>query len=137
MSEDAEIRRTNLRSLKHDPKALMARAGKSYSYWRDLLGDSNKSFGEKAARALEQALDLPRGWLDEVHPTGKPVPAVPSRPQHVSLDLALPADITRRLAALDESQRTAVLRSLAAMLDAIAPPAPAPETLPGKPRKSA
>lgn len=38
-----------------------------YTYCRDLLEDSSKSFGEKAARKIEDLLHLPSGYLDQVH----------------------------------------------------------------------
>lgn len=47
----------------------------------------------------------------------------------------IPADITRRLAALDDGQRVAALRSIASMLDAIAPPAEPPQVPHGKPQR--
>ena len=83
MSDDASIRRANLRSLRLDPPALVARAGKSNSYWRDLLTLESKSFGEKAARSIEASLELPRGWLDVPHglaeaPKLKQLPSVRS-----------------------------------------------------------
>lgn len=63
MSEDALIRLRNLKSLKLSARELSERIGGRYTYWRDLL-EGDKSFGEKAARKIEAALDLPRGWLD-------------------------------------------------------------------------
>jgi hypothetical protein len=69
MAEDATIRRTNLRRLfavrRWGAADLVKAAGKTYSYWNDLLKSDKKSFGEKAARSLESALGLPRGWLDQ------------------------------------------------------------------------
>ena len=77
MSDDALIRRENLQRL---VKArgwtvadLARRLSARYTYCRDLLRDSSKSFGEKAARRLEEQLDLPRSWLDRADP----VPAAP------------------------------------------------------------
>lgn len=70
MSEDALIRLDNLRMLLRErqmtPTRLAAHTGKSQSYYRDLL-KGRKSFGEKAARALEKTLSLPHGWLDLPH----------------------------------------------------------------------
>lgn len=63
MSEDALIRLENLRRLKLDAATLSAKVGGRVSYWHDMLGGS-KSFGEKAARKIEAALDLPRLSLD-------------------------------------------------------------------------
>lgn len=42
---------------------LISKTGKRQSYWSGLLG-GQKSFGEKAARALEDDLGLPSGYLD-------------------------------------------------------------------------
>lgn len=68
MSEDAAIRRENLRRLCHArqwrPRDLEREVGGTYSYWRDLLETTSKPFGEKAARRIEDKLGLPRGWLD-------------------------------------------------------------------------
>lgn len=63
MSEDALIRRANLKALGYTPTELVARIGKSYQYWRDLM-NTEKSFGEKTARNIEDKLGLQRGQLD-------------------------------------------------------------------------
>lgn len=64
VSDDALIRLENLRALGFAPAELARRAGKnSYQYWRDLLA-GKKSFGEKAARDIEERLGLTRGVLD-------------------------------------------------------------------------
>lgn len=63
MADDALIRIENLRRLKLAPVELSARVGNRYTYWRDMLA-GKKSFGEKIARKIEDALKLPRGWLD-------------------------------------------------------------------------
>lgn len=88
MSDEAAIRRANLRSLKLTPAELVRRGGRSNSYWRDLMVLTTKSFGERAARSIEQDLELPRGWLDTPAPqpgaTRGPVPAptvLPTLPQ--------------------------------------------------------
>lgn len=65
MSEDALIRRANLKNLGLSPRELSNRIGNSYQYWRDLL-ETDKSFGEKTARNVEEKLQLPRGILDAV-----------------------------------------------------------------------
>ncbi len=65
MSDDALIRRENLKSLGHGPKELVLLVGNSYAYWHDLF-NGRKSFGEKAARRIEEKLGLPRGSLDDV-----------------------------------------------------------------------
>lgn len=64
------IRRTNLQRLaaarSWGPSELSSHIGGRYSYWSDMLRDgSHKSFGERAARNIEERLDLPRGWLDQ------------------------------------------------------------------------
>ncbi len=63
MGEDALIRLTNLKALGHAPNDLVRLVGNSYPYWRDLLA-GQKSFGEKAARNIEEKLGLARGCLD-------------------------------------------------------------------------
>jgi phage repressor protein C with HTH and peptisase S24 domain len=63
MSDDALIRLENLRALNIGPTELSAAVGSSYQYWRDLLA-GKKSFGEKAARKIEDGLGLTRGSLD-------------------------------------------------------------------------
>lgn len=75
-SEDAAIRRANLQYLCNQrswtPTMLSDTLGWGRdTYWRDLLGDPNKSFGEKAARRIEDKLELGRGWLDEPQGTHK------------------------------------------------------------------
>lgn len=70
MSEDALIRLANLKALGHGPTALVQLAGNTYPYWRDLLA-GKKSFGEKAARKIEEKLGLPRGCLDTPEGTGR------------------------------------------------------------------
>jgi hypothetical protein len=58
---------------------LIERCGRTYSYWRDLLSDPKKSFGEKIAREIEDKLPLPPGSLDlaparDGDPPAKPRP---------------------------------------------------------------
>lgn len=65
MSDDALIRLQNLRALGLSPTELSKDVGSSYQYWRDLLA-GKKSFGEKAARNIEEKLQLSRGHLDMV-----------------------------------------------------------------------
>lgn len=90
MSDEAAIRRANLKALCKQRgwsiKALAERlTWARYSYWRDLLENSSKSFGEKVARRIEETLDLGRGWLDEPnavqtrrHPKARePIPSPP------------------------------------------------------------
>lgn len=64
MSDDALIRRENLKALNRSATELSALLGSRYTYWRDLLNGS-KSFGERAARRIEEGLGLPRGALDK------------------------------------------------------------------------
>lgn len=63
MSDDALIRLQNLRQLGLTATELSERMGTRYTYWRDMLA-GQKSFGEKAARNLEERLGLMRGCLD-------------------------------------------------------------------------
>jgi len=63
MSDDALIRLENLKKLGLGPADLKREVGSSYQYWKDLLA-GNKSFGEKIARKIEEALGLVRGSLD-------------------------------------------------------------------------
>ncbi|XVJ68202.1 MAG: hypothetical protein HEQ39_09575 [Rhizobacter sp.] len=69
MSDDAMIRRANLKRLMKargwNYATLAELTGKGYSYWPELLKNEKKSFGEKVARSIEQALELPRLWLDD------------------------------------------------------------------------
>ncbi len=74
MAEDAMIRRENLIRLGRTARELEALLGRRYSYWRDLMQDPNKSFGERVARDIEEHYPLPRGWLDTPHDDREPVP---------------------------------------------------------------
>lgn len=65
MNDDALIRLSNLKALGLTAKLLEAQVGGRYTYWRDLLA-GQKSFGEKIARKIEEALAYPRGYLDQV-----------------------------------------------------------------------
>lgn len=65
------VRRSNLRraieDLEHgNMTALAERAKKSPTQISDMLS-GRKAFGEKVARAIERALDLPSGWMDQPH----------------------------------------------------------------------
>jgi hypothetical protein len=64
MSDEAQIRRANFKALAGTPKQALERLGGSYSYWRDLMEDPKKAFGEKVARRIEAAYDIPHGSLD-------------------------------------------------------------------------
>ncbi len=71
MSDDSAVRRANLHLLcrinSWGPTHLRNAIGSTYSYWNDLLKSPKKAFGEKTARRVEEALGLPRGWLDIPH----------------------------------------------------------------------
>ena len=120
MSDDAAIRRANLRALKLDPNQLKAKAGRTYSYWRDLLESDKKSFGEKVARSMEPDLGLPRGWLDQDHttPLAPSLPAPrPASAQQVppTLEAALPV-VLEALGAIPALRWPAVQATLAQMV---------------------
>lgn len=66
VNEYALIRLTNLKSLKQKAAELSVTVGGSQSYWTGVLART-RPFGEKTARKIEAAYDLPRGWLDEAH----------------------------------------------------------------------
>jgi hypothetical protein len=65
-----DLRLKNLRSLAEarqwKPSDFVREVGKSPSYWSDMLRGA-KGFGEVAAREIEEALQLPRLWLDMEH----------------------------------------------------------------------
>jgi hypothetical protein len=65
MNDDALIRLSNLKALGLTAKLLEQQVGGRYTYWRDLLA-GQKSFGEKIARKIEEAMGYPRGYLDQV-----------------------------------------------------------------------
>lgn len=58
--------------------ALNAGSGRK-SYWSGVLG-GHRSFGEKAARGLEESLGLPRGTLDDPGPEREPTQPPVVRP---------------------------------------------------------
>ena len=97
MSEDASIRRENLNRLKIGPGDLSERVGGRYTYWRDLLTDPKKSFGEKIARKIEEKLGLPRGSLD--------IPAASLAQQATDPAWPLPNISPARLTVLTPNQR--------------------------------
>jgi hypothetical protein len=70
MADDASIRRANLnrfvKARAWTPSDLAARYHGRVSYWRDLLTQPHKSFGEKVARRIEEEAGLPRLWLDQI-----------------------------------------------------------------------
>ena len=123
MNDDSTIRRDNLRSLRLTPAQLIERCGRTYTYWRDLLSTSKKSFGEKVARSIEGDLNLPRGWLDEPHgpsAAGVEVPLVlkesqatySATPAGASIEVAL-AELHSRLADAPPEAREAIAMNLA------------------------
>jgi phage repressor protein C with HTH and peptisase S24 domain len=69
-----ETRRRNLARLietRYDTlTALAASAGKSSAQLSGVMTHA-RSFGEKLARSIEQALDLPDGWLDQRDPVNE------------------------------------------------------------------
>lgn len=66
MNDSTLIRLENLRALGKTPAELTAQVGNSKQYWSDMLR-GKKSFGETAARRIEEKLELPRLFLDEDH----------------------------------------------------------------------
>lgn len=72
--DEKTIRRINFQRLCEDKGLsyadLSRDMGRRASYWRDLLTDPAKSFGEKIAREIESHWGLPRHWLDERHLPG-------------------------------------------------------------------
>lgn len=66
MNDNTLIRFENLRALRKKPGELAAATGLSKQYWSNMLR-GKKSFGETAARNLEEKLELPRLFLDEDH----------------------------------------------------------------------
>lgn len=66
MNDNTLIRLENLRALGKKPGELATATGLSKQYWSNMLR-GKKSFGETAARNLEEKLELPRLFLDEDH----------------------------------------------------------------------
>lgn len=66
MNDNTLIRFENLRALGKTPGELATMTGLSKQYWSNMLR-RKKSFGEMAARNLEEKLELPRLFLDEDH----------------------------------------------------------------------
>jgi len=109
MSEDASIRRENLKRLKLGPQELSDRIGGRYSYWRDMLYNEKKPFGEKAARKIEERLALPRGCLDEANNAVAPSEMEP-------MAWPFPNIPPRKLAELPQEQRNKVEEAILFML---------------------
>lgn len=83
MADDAAIRRANLVRLLKTPEQAaraMPEPPRRYSYWRDLMHDPKKSFGEKVARSIEEQMGWPRGSLDvpDFEPGERVAPILPS-----------------------------------------------------------
>lgn len=75
---------------------LVAILGKTPAYWSNLMRDAKKSFGEKAARRIEELWPLPRGWMDVPHRASEVVPAPGRRPPHTP-DLDASSDVAHDL----------------------------------------
>ena len=126
VSEDAAIRRENLRRLCHArqwrPRDLERELGGGYSYWRDLLETTSKPFGEKVARRIEEGLGLPRGWLDT------PMAAInaqePQARAYAAPRWPFSDELYRALAAQDEQTLRRFENVLRALLSLPPPPTP-------------
>lgn len=108
-------------------RAIVERCGNNQTTAAELLGyatpslvsryaTGRKKLGDKVARKIEEVLDYPENWMDNVHDRG-PVTG------QGTLDSALDAD-TRRLLALlktfSPERRVALLRFLQEFTDALA-----------------
>lgn len=102
MSDDALIRLENLLALNISATDLVKSVGSSYQYWRDLMA-GKKSFGEKAARRIEEGMGLPRGSLDVpgINPLEK-MPEAPSAPTDINVNRRAPPDAVALLTNLCE-----------------------------------
>jgi transcriptional regulator with XRE-family HTH domain len=114
MNDDALIRLANLKALNLTPKDLSDRVGGRVSYWADLLR-GEKSFGEKAARKIEEQLGIPRLSLDTAD-ADEPIPTPraiteETLPEPDALYEALEV-LSKALAELDEEARSLVGHSL-------------------------
>lgn len=110
MNDDALIRLENLKATKLSAKELSDRAGGRVSYWSDMLR-GKKSFGEKAARNLEERLGLPRlamdAPLDDDAGSTKLVPAQVALPDPDGVTTALEV-LAEALRSTDKATRSAV-----------------------------
>lgn len=86
MNENGLIRLNNLKRLGMSALDLSERVGGQKSYWHGMLAGS-RPFGEKVARKIEEALDLPRGSMDDDGAT-KPVTQSQYKPSPYALALA-------------------------------------------------
>lgn len=107
MNENGLIRLNNLKRLGLTAAELSDRVGGIRSYWHGMLA-GNRSFGEKAARHIEESLGLPRGSMDE-DGSAQPVSLDQYKPSPYALALArmfdnLPQDEAVRATAFVNAQ---------------------------------
>lgn len=97
-----EIRRARLaqfaklKKVEEDPSGLASLIGKKANQVNNLLS-GRASFGEKVARSIEEAAELPTLWLDTDQAAGDPLPGWPFE-----------AALLDRLVALDARERLIV-----------------------------
>lgn len=107
-----ELRLKNLKSLAESrqwrPADFVREVGKSPSYWSDMLRGA-KGFGEDVAREIEEALQLPRFWLD----TERGRDEAPPQPQGLAGALDTIARAVAKLSKLDRRQLAPLLSLLA------------------------
>jgi hypothetical protein len=99
-----------------------------YSYWWTLLNDEKKPFGEKVARRVEIAVDLPPLWLDgavSVEHAG----FVLRSPPDVSYRV-IPTDVMVALRALDDARFAVALAALRGAITALKAQADAAQAIP-------
>lgn len=105
MADLSAIRRANLKRITEarglTPTMLATRYTQRVSYWSDLLSGA-KSFGEKAARKIEEQLELLPGELDSV--------------EDDLLTRLFADDTERALAALSPDERLRLENGLRAMM---------------------
>ena len=90
MNENKLIRVENLNKLGLTAVELSDRVGGRVTYWHGML-TGTRPFGEKAARKIEEKLDLPRGAMDEYKGV-TPAPTPPYKPSGFALALAMMYD---------------------------------------------
>lgn len=126
MNEDSLLRRENLHRLckaRGWGASDLARLFTSrYTYWRDLLTDTRKPFGEKKARALEQEAGLPRLWFDMAEPDiPAPTIAAPAsyslheRPHGYNSDWPFAPEILAALRQMNREELRMIERTLRAL----------------------
>ena len=107
MNEDALIRLENLKALNLTAQQLSERVGGRVSYWSDLMR-GKKSFGEKVARKIEEALEMPRGYMDAADEDA-PIFAVPEPEPAAQPDVMQALEILAgALSTLDDATRAAM-----------------------------